>query len=270
MDLKKLKFGKVPSPPLIIVYGGPGIGKTAFGIGAEKSTDYKIGKENHVLMNIDFRGADRLECNRMFDHQIDSIKEIQDAFKALAEQEHSFDWLIIDDLSSLEEILVREVCKDHGVDELKKIEYAKGYEMAKERWHKFLSMILELQETKSIGIILIAHTKIENIKDPMSESYAHHDLQLDKRSRDVLAKKVDLVGFAHKKVLTKEKDAGFGQKETIAVGESSRVLTFSPDIEGFTSKDRFGLPGEINLDWTEFEAKINDIFNVKKIKKESK
>jgi hypothetical protein len=113
-------------------------------------------------------------------------------------------------------------------------------------------MLKDLQEMKQIGVILIGHTKVESQKDPMTESYSRHDLQLDKRSREIIKKAVDLIGFAHKKTFTKEVDAKFGNKETVAVGKAERVITFAPDIEGFESKDRFNLPEEISLDWSVF------------------
>ncbi len=272
MDLTQINYGKVQSPPLLIVYGKPGIGKTAFGIGSNSETDYKIGKPEHLLMNIDYRGADRLECARLFNQKITGMGDIKNAIESLISQKHNFSWLIIDDLSTLEEIFVKEVCRDFGVSELNKIEYAKGFELAKEKWHVFLDLLLQLQTAKSIGIVLIGHTKIEQLKDPMSEAYSHHNLQLDKRSRDILNKAVDLIGFAHKKVVTKKGDDNFGKKESVPVGESTRVLTFAPDIEGFNSKDRFGLPKEILLDWSTFETEINNSFakKSKKIKKENK
>jgi len=153
------------------------------------------------------------------------------------------------------------------VDDLKKIEYGRGYELARTNWLLFFSMIKDLQIEKSIGIILIGHTKIDTQKDPMVESYSKHDLQLDKRSREIVKKSVDLIGFAHKKVHTKEISSAFGKKENVAVGKSERVLTFAPDLDGFESKDRFNMPEEIILDWDIFEDELLKTINNKKEKK---
>lgn len=262
MDFTKPKMQQIFSPPLIVLYGGPGIGKTSFGIGADKESNYLIGKENHLLINIDFRGADRLTCTRASDilkRPIASTDDIKAVFQGLAEQNHPFEWVVFDDLSTLEEILVKEVCQEYDVDELKKIDYGRGYELAKTRWYQFFNMIKELQEMKPIGVILIAHTKVENQKDPMTESYSRHNLQLDKRSREIILKSVDLIGFAHKKTFTKEVDSPFRKKdnkEKVAIGKAERVLTFSPDTESFESKDRFQLTEEISLDWSVFLAEL--------------
>ena len=267
MDFSKLKMEQVLSPPLMVLYGGPGIGKTAFGIGADSSTDYKIGSKNHLLINVDYRGADRLECNRITDaleKTIDTMDDLKLIFKNLAEQKHSFDWLVFDDLTTIEEIFVADVCREHKVDDLKKIEYGRGFELAKVQWHVFFDMIKQLQEMKPIGIILIGHTKVDMQKDPMTESYSRHDLQLDKRSKEIIKKSVDLIGFAHRKTITIQKDGGFGKKENVAIGKSERVITFAPDIEGFESKDRFNLPEEITLDWSVFEAELNKSLTIKK------
>jgi len=206
----------------------------------------------------------------MFDAPVESIDTIKSGFKALFEQAHKFTWLVIDDLSTAEELFVNEVCKEHNVDNLKKIEYGRGYELARVKWYGFFEMIRQIQETKRLGVILIGHTKIDTQKDPMTESYSRHDLQLDKRSKEIIKKSVDLIGFAHKKVLTKQVDAAFGRRENVPVGESERVLTLAPDREGFDSKDRFNLPEEISLDWNAFEAELNKYFHATKSKKGEK
>ena len=273
MDFSKLVPKQVLSPPLMVLYGGPGIGKTAFGIGADASNNYKIGKPNHLLINIDYRGADRLTCNRATDltnSPIESTDDINLIFKNLAEQDHNLDWIIFDDLTTIEELFVREVCIENNVSEIGKIEYGRGFELARTKWHHLFQMIKDLQSLKSVGIILIGHTKIEMQKDPMTESYSRHDLQLDKRSKEIIKKSVELIGFAHRKTLTKQQDAGFGKKESVAIGKSERVITFAPDIEGFESKDRFSLPEEIPLDWSVFENELNKSMSQQETKNNNK
>lgn len=268
MDLNKLESKPSISPPLIALYGAPGIGKTAFALGTNASTGYKNGRDSHLHINIDFRGSDRLSCKRVTDvlgHPIETIQDIKDIFKALAENDHNFSWIVFDDLTTIEEIFVKEICKQYNVDELKKIEYGNGYRLARVKWYEFFSMIEELQKLKQIGVILIGHTKVENKKDPMSESYSRHDLQLNDKSREIVKNAVELIGFAHRKTLTKQIDAGFGKKENVPVGEAERIISFLPDQEGFESKDRFGLPKEIKLDWEIFEQEL-----IKTIKKDNK
>ena len=268
MDFSKMKKAQVFSPPLMAIYGPPGIGKTAFGIGADSATDFKVGRDNHLLVNVDYRGADRLVCNRATDLlgrpicENSATKDLNVIFKNLEEQEHDISWIIFDDLSTIEECFVREVCEENNVDEIKKIEYGRGYELAKAKWHHLFQRIKDLQMVKPIGVLLIGHTKIENQKDPMTDSYSRHDLQLDKRSKEIIKKAVDLIGFAHKKTFTKDAEGAFGKKEVVILGKSKRVMTFAPDLEGFESKDRFNLPEEIALDWSIFEDELNKSLNV--------
>lgn len=260
MDFTKLKPKQILSPPLMVLYGGPGIGKTSFGIGADASNDFKVGLENHLLINIDYRGADRLVCTRasdLLEKPVESTNDLNTIFKNLAEQKHSIEWVVIDDLSSLEEKFVSEVCTENDVSELGKIEYGRGYELAKVKWYHLFEMIKDLQMIKPIGFILIGHTKIDKKKDPMAESYSRHDLQLDNKSKDIVKKAVELIGFAHRKTLTKEIDAKFGNKELVPLGNSTRVITFAPDLESFESKDRFTLPEEIPLDWSIFSSELS-------------
>lgn len=275
IDLSKSVIKKIMSPVLALFYGGPGIGKTALGIGADDTSNYDTGRDDHLLINVDFRGGDRLNCHRAFENISDRMTEdnatdkLMDVFEALATTDHNFKWACIDDASTLEELFVAEVCKENKVDEIRKIEYGKGFELAKTKWLNLFNMISDLQEMKNIGIIILGHTKIEKQKDPMAEAYSHHDLQLDQRSKDIIKKKVELIGFCHKKTFTKEKDAGFGKKEILPVGESKRVITFAPDMEGFESKDRFKLPPEIDLNWRIFEEELNKSFSMSDSTKKS-
>lgn len=267
MDFTKLKPKQIYSPPLIVIYGGPGIGKTAFGIGSDSSNDFKIGQDNHLLINVDYRGADRLTCNRatdLLEKPIESTSDIEFIFKNLADQKHSINWIVFDDLTTIEELFVNEVCLENNVSEIGKIDYGKGYELARIKWHHLFHMIKDLQMLKPIGVILIAHTKIDMKKDPMTESYSRHGLQLSKQSKEIVYKEVELIGFAHRKTLTKEVDRAFGNKDIVALGKSERMITFAPDLESFESKDRFNLPEEMILDWAVFEQELSKSLEHKK------
>lgn len=264
MDFANIKKQQINSPPLIGIYGGPGIGKTTFSLGAKALDRYEVGLDNHLLIDIDHKSADRIKCKRAsegLEKPIDTIDDIKSIFKSLAIQNHNYEWIVFDNLSSLEELFVQEICRVNGVSAIEKVEYGKGFELAKEPWFNFFDCIKHLQAERNIGVILIAHTKIENMKDPMTETYSKHFLQLDKRAKAIVMDRIELVGFAHTKSFTKEVDAGFGKKKTEVVGKSQRVLTFAPDIEGFESKDRFNLPEEIPLDWSIFVSELNKSLN---------
>jgi hypothetical protein len=271
IDLSSKKASQIFSPPIIVLYGGPGIGKTAFGVGSDASSEYLVGKSNHILMNVDFRGGDRLTCHRLFNTPVEGMKGLMEGFKALAEQKHEFSWLCIDDLSTLEELFVAEVCKECKVTEIGKVEYGKGYELAKTKWFQFFDCVKGLQEEKNIGVILLAHSKVEASKDPTTgETFNRFDLQMDKRSKDIIKKSVDLIGFAHKKTLTRSVDAGFGRKENVAIGDARRIVSFAPDVESFESKDRFNMPKEIDLDFSIFETEISKFFQTMQTTKTNK
>jgi len=272
-DFKKLNLKPVHSPPLIVCYGSPGIGKTAFAIGADATTDFKIGRESHLLVNIDYRGADRLTCNRateLLNRSIISSADIDIIFDNLKKQEHNIKWVAFDDLSTMEEIFVDEVCKENNVSALGIIDYGRGYELAKQKWHYFFKGISDLQKVKSIGVMLIGHTKVDQQKDPMTETFSRHDLQLDRRSKEIIKKNVDLIGYAHSKITTKEVKEKFGSKENVPIGYATRVINFSPDMNGFESKDRFNLPEELPLDWAIFEQELNISLTKYNKKKETK
>ena len=223
MDFAKMKIVLHDSPVTGLIYGPVGIGKTAFGIGAGVDSDYTVGRDSHFLINVDPGGADFLKCNRATDvmgKPIESTADIEEIFINLYQQKHSIEWVTIDDVSSLDEMFIKEVCDENKVPNLKAIEYGNGGKLAAVKWYLLFKWIEGLQKEKPINFLFIGHTAVGNVNDPMSDSYSRHDLQGEKKSIAIIKKGVDFVGFAHSKTLTKTEDRGFGKTELVPVGKS--------------------------------------------------
>lgn len=84
--LQKLTTGKTPAPPRVLIYSDPGVGKSSFAATAPKP----------VFIPLE-DGLDQISCTK-FPHVRDFATLIAD-LKAVLNEEHDFQTLVIDSLS---------------------------------------------------------------------------------------------------------------------------------------------------------------------------
>jgi len=246
IDLKKITKTKVSAPPKILIYGEPGVGKTTFSTSAPKS----------ILFNIEKGGADRIECFRMFQKEPETLQEIAEAINALIEQDHDFKWIAVDTIDWLEMMLMDEICRVNKVARIDALAYGKGYQIMLEYWQRFIKKLEELQEKRKMGVILIAHDQITQVRDPLTDPYDRHSLALNKNSANIITQWVEEIGFVHKELAVVTYSENFGQKKKKAISENERIISFDPCNESYLSKTRIGMPAKIALDWAEFEKHL--------------
>ena len=99
--LQKLTTGKTPAPPRVLIYSDPGVGKSSFAATAPKP----------VFIPLE-DGLDQINCTK-FPHVKDFATLIAD-LKAVRDEEHDFQTLVIDSLSALQNVVSDGVCAAAG------------------------------------------------------------------------------------------------------------------------------------------------------------
>lgn len=99
--LQKLTTGKTPAPPRVLIYSDPGVGKSSFAATAPKP----------VFIPLE-DGLDQISCTK-FPHVKDFATLIAD-LKAVLNEEHDFQTLVIDSLSALQNVVSDGVCAAAG------------------------------------------------------------------------------------------------------------------------------------------------------------
>ena len=240
-DLKSISKTRRVRAPKIVVVGQGKIGKTTFAAMAPKA----IG-----ILTED--GADAVDANAF--PLATSLADVYSAVATLINQDHDFQTLFIDSLDWLEPLVQDHVCKANNWKNIEQPGFGKGYVAAAEEWRNLLSGLEVLRADKGMGIILIAHDKINRIEDPLTEGFDSHVLKLHDRAAALVQEWADVIGYAGYRIFTSKTDAGFSKKETKATTTGERILHVEPH-PAHCGGNRFGLQN-MPLDWTAFQAAL--------------
>jgi len=234
--------GKVRLPPRVVLYGVEGIGKSTFAAQAPKPI---------FLQTED--GLGEIDCERL--PLATSYEQFIDQLGQVCQEDHEYESCVVDTLDWLEKLIWTNVCKEHNKKSIEEIGYAKGYQFALDRWKEVIAGFDHLRRERGMAIILLAHAKIERFNDPESQAYDRYTLRLHKDADAYIREWSDAVLFATRKQRVEIQDVGFNKTRAIAKpigsdgGERVIRATGGPVC---TAKNRYGITGEIPLDWNSF------------------
>lgn len=232
--------------PITTIYGEAGLGKTTFGASAPNPI---------ILMTEDGLG----QINVPHFPIAQSFDDVMSAIGTLYSEEHGFNSLIIDSLDWLEPLVWKAVCAEHGKESIEAFGYGRGYVEAQSYWRAFMDGIRALRNDKNMWIVMTAHSQIVHVEDPLMAAFDSHTLKLHKKAAALVEEFSDVIGFAALKTLTiDEKKDSFTDKDakrTRAKTTGERLLHVAPS-PAFTAKNRFSLPATLPLEWSAFQAAI--------------
>ncbi len=219
-------------PPIIVLFGVRGVGKTTLAAGAP----------DPVFVCIE-DGMGKLDAPSW---KINSYAEIMEAIAALYTEDHDRKTLVIDSLDWLEPLIWAETCKRHGWADLDSPGFGKGYVAAVAVWREYLDGITALRDEKGMMVVQIAHEIIRRFDNPETDPYDRYKLKLHERASDLVQEHAEIVAFINYRVSIKQTDVGFSRKVTRATGSAQRVL-YLEERPAFNAKNRFGMPPFIDL-----------------------
>jgi hypothetical protein len=233
IDLNTLKEPPQKAPR-ILIHGGEGVGKTTFACGAP----------NVYLLDLE---KGRVNNKPMMPQEPDSYDEVLEHIIALIEQDHKYKTLVIDTLDVLESMITDKVCNKRGWECISDPGFGKGYDARTAIWYDFWKALECLRETKNMIIIMIAHSQVVSVKDPILPTFDSQELHLYKTEKAKATEWPDIVGFCMIKAYTTKDGA-----RNLATTAGKRVILTSKN-PAYTAKNRYGMPEEIPLSWGEFE-----------------
>jgi AAA domain len=201
-------------PPLWLIYGRNGIGKSYF---ASKSNA-------PIFIDLDENIFELpVDSNRSFDISIFTFQDVISFLDMLYHQNHTYKTLVVDSLSSLEKLIIQKILLETGAKSLGDFQYGQGYLRMLPFWEHFLANLKLLRTVKKMTIILLGHYKEKRDPNLTGESYLQYQIDLYERAAKLLVNCCSAVFFADDKVVVHHERQAFGQEIAKAVA-SERVL----------------------------------------------
>lgn len=238
MTLAAVTRGRVKRPKRVLVYGTEGVGKSTFAAGAD--APIFLGAED---------GTSELDVARLPEPK--SWQDILDGIEVLRAEPHEYRTLAIDSLDWAEPLCWEHVCKAAKVQAIEDFGYGKGYVAALDAWRVFVAALDRLRAERGLDIVLIAHAHVRPFKDPASEGYDRWELKLHSKAAGLLKEWSDAVLFAKDEEFVAKDKSG----RTRGVGEGVRII-HTQRRPAWDAKNRYGLPEQLPLSWSEFQAAI--------------
>jgi len=151
--LSTISRGKRLRHIFALLYGVDGVGKTA--AFSHAPNPIFIGAE---------KGTEQLDVARF--PQTESIGELMAQIRALQNEKHEFDSVVLDSLDWVEPLIWKAVCDEGKVETIEQYAggYGKGYARALDLWRTLLKELSVLND--KMHVLLIGHAQIKSFQDP--------------------------------------------------------------------------------------------------------
>ncbi|MDD3585646.1 MAG: ATP-binding protein [Thermoguttaceae bacterium] len=236
--LEQVITGISPKPPRLFIYGTEGIGKSTFAASAPGAI---------FIQTED--GLGMIDCVKF--PVATSYQMFEDQLNALMQEDHQYKNLVIDSADWLEIRTHKYLCEKYKCDGLEKVDggYSKGYRYAAEIYFEVLQKLDWLRDNKEMGIVLLAHAKIEKYNDPEASGFDRFSPRLNKLTNDITKEWADAIFLATRRFGAAREESNGNERILRTVGQNN-----------FVAKNRYNLPEEIPLDWRAYQTALYNSF----------
>ncbi len=238
-------------PSRAIMHGTSGIGKTSWAVYAPSPL---------VMMSKGEQGVESLKDAGLVPESVGVLPECLtwqqalDCVEMLTREEHSYKSLILDTINGFEKTCHDHVCdRDYGSQYASFAAYQNGYKVAVGDWRQLLAALDKLREVKRMAVIMLAHTKVTNFKNPEGFDYDRYIPDMSPETWSVTHGWADMVLFANYDT-TAQKDRG--QSKAKAKGGENRFI-YTSRRAAWDAKNRYSLPEIISMGDSGREAWAN-------------
>lgn len=245
ISLKKLRSSKSTYPPVVLLYGVDGVGKTS--LAAEfPDAIYLPTTGERTPEGVELATPEDEEGNTKYLESWDELKEI---VGELISEEHDFKTVIFDSLDGLEPLVNAATCLRIGADSIGSNDkgspaaFGQGDVQGDVEWGEFMDACAMLTQ-RGIAVVLLAHPEVRRFDSPITDPYDRYQVKLRKRAAALVRERSDIVAFLNYRVSLKTKEVGIKKEVTHAEGGKERQIHVTEGA-GFVAKNRYSMPDAI-------------------------
>lgn len=231
-------------PPRIVIYGAPKVGKTKFAAGAPLPI-FVTTEDGASSLSVD-----QFPVARTWQEFMGNLVDVSDG-------KHEYRTLVVDTLNGAANLCAEYICKtqfkgDWGPNGF--LSYGRGWASASDEFKQILTP-LEMAREHGMMVILIGHTGVHSVKNPVEGDYDRYALGIDRKLWARIHPWADIIMRADYDYVVQQKEGLAGRGR--AIGDSKRVLR----CEGSAAEDAgcrvgYELPPVLPLDWAAFELAL--------------
>jgi hypothetical protein len=240
MSLLSKVVSKAPAlPPRIYLYAPEKWGKSSFAAHAPKPIFVMSQGETGLLTLIE---SGRVPETPHFPDDCTSWPQLVEYVRALLNEDHSYESLVLDTSNGAERLLVAHVTKtEFGGKPEKFNSYGKGPEACIRHWQDFLMLLDSVRVKRRMLIVMLAHTKIKTVNNPTGENYDQLRPEGNDKLWPLTHKWADVIAAGAFDVYVKETEDG---KAKATNGQNRQIyVSVSPAV---VAGNRYGMTGVIS------------------------
>lgn len=238
-----------PLKPLrVMIYGVEGIGKST--LGAKSDKPIFITPEGGIdqLTDIDGRPSKSIKGMESWD-------SVRKAVKALFNEKHPFETLVIDSADWLEKLCHASIIGKSGKSIITcNGGYGAGYRQSEIMHRDLLEDLSKLRDNRNMNIVVTAHAAVRVTKDPSTLSdYDSFEIKCHEMVSSLWREYVDALLFARFRTFVQESE---GSTRARAYSDGKRIV-YTHKQPSFQAKNRYGLPEEMEFTetyWSELKS----------------
>ena len=218
------------TPPMMLIYGAEGIGKTTFA--AQAPSPIFVKTEEGFPVGV---SSDSFELCKTF-------ADVMDCLKSLATEEHNYRTVVIDYLDGIEMLIHRDILRDAKSDSMATAcgGYGRAFSIVNNKMlNELLPALIELRDRKNMWVIILAHSSVTEVADPIDGNYQHFEPACAHEGWiEQFKNSSDCVFFA----------TGHLKNTNIGTNANKRVFK-TQATNKYAAKNRFSDAEEIDLDF---------------------
>jgi hypothetical protein len=253
ISLDSITTGQTHLPPRIIVLGTEKVGKSTFASQSDRPIMICVRGET---------GLDAIDAPKfpVANAHADVIARLD----VLLRDKHDFGTVVIDSCSALEPLIWDHTCQTEKVASIEKVGggFGKGFIEALTYWREITDRIDRLREQKGMASILIGHTKVKMVNNPLVDPFDAWIWDIDARAANLLYRWSDCILFATRQIFSRKVDTRGGSVTHATGGDQSRAYTRSKPHHPGGGRGVYGqLPYELPLEWNAFIEAVSNQLN---------